>query len=61
MSIVGDPHTGFAEHTFSTASGVCLTDSAFFSTFAIKVVMLSTDSTQVPIIKDLRALALEAA
>jgi hypothetical protein len=61
VSISGDPTTGFAEHTFSTATGTVFADSSFFSTFAIKIVMLSTDPTQVPIIKDLRALALEAA
>lgn len=60
VSIVGDPLAGFAEHTFSTATGTVFTDSSFFSTFSIKIVMLSTDTTKVPIIKDLRVLALEA-
>ena len=60
-TVVGDPLTGFAEHTFSTATGTVFTNSEFFSTFSVKIVMLSTDPTQVPIIKDLRVLALEAA
>lgn len=60
VSVVGDPASGFAEHTFSSATGTIFADKGFFTTFAVKVVMLSTDTTQVPIIKDLRALALEA-
>lgn len=60
VAVVGDSVTGFAEHTFTT-NGTCLPDSAFFNTFSIKVVMLSTDPVYVPIIRDLRAIALEAA
>ena len=60
VSIVGDPLAGFAEHSYSTASGTVLPNDEFFSTFSVKIVMLSTDTTSVPIIKDLRVLALEA-
>lgn len=59
-SIVGDTKAGFAEYTFSTASGQCLPDGADFSTFVVKIVMLSSDTTQVPIVRDLRVLALDA-
>lgn len=61
VTSVGDSRAGFAEYTYSTANGTVFADAGFFNTFAIKIVMLSTDPTQVPIIKDLRALALEAA
>ena len=56
----GDTKSGFAEFTFSTALGQCLPDGADFSTFVVKIVMLSSDTTQVPIIRDLRVLALDA-
>jgi hypothetical protein len=64
VSVVGDPLIEFAEHTFSTAANIsdqkALPDASYFSIFQIKVVMLSTDSTKVPVIKDFRAMAIEA-
>ena len=57
-SKVGNERSGFAEYTIETA-GTCLPDAARFSTFVIKIVMLSSDTTQVPILKDLRVLALD--
>jgi hypothetical protein len=56
----GDTRAGFAEFTFSTALGQCLPDGADYSTFVVKIVMLSSDTTQVPIVRDLRVLALDA-
>lgn len=56
----GDTRSGFAEFTFSTALGQCLPDGADYSTFVVKIVMLSSDTTQVPIVRDLRVLALDA-
>ena len=56
----GDTKAGFAEFTFSTFLGQCLPDGADYSTFVVKIVMLSSDTTQVPIVRDLRVLALDA-
>jgi len=56
----GDTKSGFAEYTFTTFLGQCLPDGADYSTFVVKIVMLSSDTTQVPIIRDLRVLALDA-
>lgn len=58
-NVSGDTKVGFAEYTFENATDTCLPDGARFNTFTIKVVMLSSDTTQVPIIRDLRALALD--
>lgn len=60
----GDSRARFAEFTFepnpSTNDGNCLPDGALFNIFTIKIVMLSDDTTKVPIIRDLRVLALDA-
>jgi hypothetical protein len=56
----GDTKSGFAEYTFTTFLGQCLPDGADYSTFVVKIVMLSSNTTQVPIIRDLRVLALDA-
>lgn len=56
----GDTRSGFAEYTFSTFLGQCLPDGADYSTFVVKIVMLSPDTTEVPIVRDLRVLALDA-
>jgi hypothetical protein len=58
-SVSGDTKSGFAEYLFENATSTCLPDGARFNTFVIKIVMLSSDPTQVPIIRDLRALALD--
>jgi len=57
--VSGDTKAGFAEYTFENSTDTCLPDGARFNTFTIKVVMLSSDTTQVPIIRDLRVLALD--
>ena len=58
-NVSGDTKVGFAEYTLENATDTCLPDGARFNTFTIKVVMLSSDTTQVPIIRDLRVLALD--
>jgi hypothetical protein len=58
-STTEDTRSSFAEYMFETASGTCLPDSARFNIFVIKIVMLSPDPTQVPILKDLRVIALD--
>lgn len=58
-AVSGDTRTGFAEYTFTTANGTCLPAGELFNIFTIKIVMLSTDTTRVPIIRDLRVLALD--
>jgi hypothetical protein len=58
-NVSGDTKIGFAEYTLENATDTCLPDGARFNTFTIKVVMLSSDTTQVPIIRDLRVLALD--
>lgn len=64
-SKVGNEREGFAEYIFETSSTAndplssCLADGAKFNTFQIKIVMLSDDTTQVPIIRDLRAIAFD--
>ena len=58
-NVSGDTKVGFAEFTLENATDTCLPDGARFNTFTIKVVMLSSDTTQVPIIRDLRVLALD--
>lgn len=61
VSEVGDSRAGYAEFVFepSNANGYCLSDGALFNTFTVKIVMLSSDTTTVPQIKDLRVLALD--
>jgi hypothetical protein len=64
-SKIGNERQGFAEHTFETSTiandpnSSCLPDGAKFDTFQIKIVMLSDDTTQVPIIRDLRVIAFD--
>lgn len=64
-SKVGNEREGFAEYIFETSTTAndplssCLRDGALFDTFQIKIVMLSDDTTQVPIIRDLRAIAFD--
>ncbi len=59
ISISGNQRAGFAEYTVGTVDGQCLTDGARFNTFTIKIVMLSDDTVYVPIIRDLRVIALD--
>jgi hypothetical protein len=49
----------FEEFIFENASNTVLPDGAYFNTFQIKIVMLSTDPAYVPYLRDLRVLALE--
>lgn len=48
----------FIEYKYKTSTGQALTTGEDFNVFAVKIVMLSSNTTQVPQIKDLRVLAL---
>lgn len=58
-SETGNKREGFAEFIFETTNNSILPDGAKFNTFVIKIVMLSPDPVFVPILKDLRVLALD--
>ena len=64
-SKVGNEREGFAEYIFETSATAndpfssCLPDGSKFNTFQFKIVMLSDDTTQVPIIRDFRAIAFD--
>jgi hypothetical protein len=49
----------FQEFIFENSGNTVLSDGSYFTTFQIKIVMLSTDSAYVPYLRDLRVLALE--
>jgi hypothetical protein len=51
--------TGFADYKYKTSGDTALPSGERFRTFAIKIVMLSADPVRVPIIRDLRAIALD--
>ena len=57
--IDGNHRAGFGEYTFETTADTALEDGSAFNTFVVKIVMLSDDTTQVPIIRDLRVIALD--
>jgi hypothetical protein len=49
----------FEEFIFENSSNTVLPDGAYFNTFQIKIVMLSSDPAYVPYLRDLRVIALE--
>jgi hypothetical protein len=51
--------TGFADYKYKTLEDSALPGGDRFKTFAIKIVMLSSDPVRVPIIRDLRVIALD--
>jgi len=56
--------TGFAEYRYKTpyvdaGENVALPTADAFDTFAVKIVMLSSDRCKVPQIKDLRVIAFD--
>lgn len=55
----GNKREGFAEFTYESGINSILPDGAKFNTFVLKIVMLSPDPVNVPIIRDLRVLALD--
>lgn len=56
----GNPsETGFVEYKYKTPNETALSSGERFKTFAIKIVMLSSDPVKVPTIRDLRVVALD--
>lgn len=55
----GNKREGFAEFVYESGTNSILPDGAKFNTFVLKIVMLSPDPVYVPIIRDLRVLALD--
>jgi hypothetical protein len=51
--------TGFADYKYKTVGDNALPSNDRFKTFAIKIVMLSAEPTRVPIVRDLRVVALD--
>ena len=51
--------TGFADYKYKTPGDTALPNGDRFNTFALKIVMLSSDPVKVPIIRDLRVIALD--
>jgi hypothetical protein len=51
--------TGWVEYKYKTSTDTALANGDRFKTFAIKIVMLSSDTTKVPQIRDLRVIALD--
>lgn len=58
-SVTGNTLKEFAEYTFENSGNSCLPDGASFNIFTIKIVMLSSNPAVVPILKDLRVLAVD--
>jgi hypothetical protein len=56
----GNPsETGFVEYKYKTPGDTALESGERFKTFALKIVMLSSDPVKVPTIRDLRVVALD--
>jgi hypothetical protein len=65
LESAGSPTSaGYVEYKYKTpyvngdTDNVALSTGERFGTFAVKLVLVSTDSTKVPLVKDLRVLAL---
>jgi hypothetical protein len=56
-----DPYTdsGFVSYKYKTPTELALPSGDRFDTYAIKIVMLSSNTTQVPEVKNLRVIALD--
>ena len=57
--VSGNKRDNLAEFTFENSNNSVLNDGAKFNTFTIKIVMLSDNPAKVPLIRDLRVLALD--
>jgi hypothetical protein len=60
LESAGDPNaTQFVEYKYKTPNDTALSSGERFKTFAVKLVMLSSDPVRVPTIRDLRVVALD--